>query len=184
MFVDESGMVTSRRGVVLLKVQPGGRARVCLQSVHVEVVQTHWFGRQMLCPGWDCPACGTYATRAAVFQVALVLQGPEWRPCLVELTASEWSRTRMLAQMEGIEVGPGVVCELSRGGSRSAIRCVVVEATTGVSSVLSTHERLVDALSLLFKLPVRNEGEAAKAWIERIRPVVAGQLSASIRAVG
>jgi hypothetical protein len=184
MFVEENGMVLARRGICLLKVAPGQRARVCLQSEHVEIVQTHWFGRQMLCPGWDCPACGTYATRVAVFQIGVVWQGPEWRPVLVELTAGEWARTRMLAQMEGLELGLGVVCELSRGGPRSAVRCVPIERTGEISVVLQTAERLTDALALLFKLPARGDGEGSKAWCERIRPAVATQLAAAIRSCG
>lgn len=184
MFVEESSRVVGSRGIVLLRIMPGSRARVCLQSDEPEVVQTHWFDRQYLCPGWDCPACGTYATRVAVFNVAVVARGPEWSPCLVELTASEWSRTRMLAQMEGIRVTAGTLCELSRGGPRSAVRCVATEETVEGSVVLRSRERLIDVLGLLFKLPLRSEEESAKAWCERVRPAVATQLLAAIRSRG
>lgn len=184
MFIEASDRVVGSRGVVLLKLAAGSRARVCLQSDEPEVVQTHWFERQYLCPGWDCPACGTYATRVAVFQVAVVERGPEWVPCLLELTASEWSRTRMLAQMESIRLVAGTECELSRGSARSAIRCVAVRSMGEASAVLRTRERLIDVLSLLFKLPLREREESAKAWCERVRPAVATQLGAVIRRVG
>lgn len=184
MFVKQEDRVVGSRGLLLLKVEAGTRARVCLQSEEPEVCQTHWFERQVLCSGWDCEACGTYASRVAVFQVAVVQRGPEWTPCLVELTASEWSRTRMLAKMESLRLGPGTLCELSRGSRRAAIRCVGVEETTQVSAALKPRERLIDGLAVLFKLPLRFADETAAAWCERVHSQVARQIAASIRAVG
>jgi len=184
MFVEDEKAVVGSRGCLVLKLEAAHSTRVCLQSEEVEVCQTHWFDRQVLCSGWDCEACGTYATRVAVFQIAVVERGPQWSPCVVELTATEWSRTRMLAKMEGLRLGPGTLCELSRGSKRSAIRCVALEDTDEVSAVLRTRERLIDALSVLFKLPLRFAEESSAAWCERVHPQVARQVAASIRAVG
>jgi len=184
MFVEQENLVVGRRGVVLLKVPAGSRAKVCLQSLEVEVVQTHWFGRQFLCPGWDCPACGVYAARVGVFQLAVVQRGPEWSPVLLELTAAEWARTRMLGDMTGLIPGPGVVCSLSRGSARSAVRCQPVSRSDERSEFLSSRERLVDVLGLLFKLPGRVTEESVGAWCERVRPAVAEQLSRAIARVG
>jgi len=184
MFDEKLGIEVRRRGLFLLKVMPGSRTQVVLQSDAVEVVQTHWFDKQYLCPGWDCPACGTYGGRVGVFFVGLVRQGPEWAPCLVELTAGAWSRAGMLIQMESMEIGPGLCLELSRHSARKGVRAEPVEWTENINPLLATRERLVDALGVLFRLPARGLEETAAVWVERVRSAVAKQIEDAVRKVG
>jgi len=184
MFDSALELELTRRGLTIVRVGVGSQMEVCVQSGEVETCQTHWFDRQYLCPGFDCPACGTYAGRLSVFLVVTVRSQALWVPGLLELTAASWSRVRMLAQMESLSVTSGLVLGLSRSSVRRGVRAEPIGSGGVVSPELVTRERLIDAISLLFKLPARVAEETAAAWCERMRPAVVGQMASAIRRVG
>lgn len=184
MFEDQGQVAVVGRGLQVLKVGAGTRARVCMQSERVEVVTTHWFERQFVCPGWDCPACGTYAARVMVFFAGVVQVGQRWEPRLCEVTAQSWSRLVFLCAAEGWDVAPGLLMEVGRDKPRSGLRVEPIGAEAEVSAVLSSRERLLDALSLLFKLPARGVEEAAEVWVKRVRSAAVAQIEGAIRFAG
>lgn len=184
MYVDEEVEVVGRRGLTLLRVMAGSRSEVVLQSDQVEVVRTHWFERQILCPGWDCPACETYSSRVAVFFVALAVVGPRVQPVLVEVTASEWARCGLLSRMGVGVVEAGGRLEISRSAARRAARVTLTDVGGTVVPELRTRERLIDAISLLFNLPARAPAELASSWCDRVHSAVVEQASLAIRKSG
>lgn len=184
MFEDQGQLAVVGRGLQVLKVAAGTRARVCMQSEVVEVVTTHWFERQFVCPGWDCPACGTYASRVMVFFVGVVQVGRRWEPRLVEVSSQSWSRLTFLSLAEGFKVSAGLLMEFARERPRSGLRVDPVEGTDEVSVVLSSRERLLDALSLLFRLPARAVEESGEQWVKRVRTSAVVQIEGAIRHAG
>lgn len=184
MFEDQGRVAIVGRGLQVLKVPAGTRARVCMQSDRVEVVTTHWFERQFVCPGWDCPACGTYVCRTMVFFVGVVHVGQRWEPRLVEVTAQSWSRLTFLSEAEGVVIGPGLLMEIGRERQRSGLRIEPLEESGELSVVLRPRERLLDALSLLFRLPARGVDESGEGWVKRVRPAAVAHLESAIRKSG
>lgn len=170
MFEHEGQVSVVGRGLQVLKVSAGHRARVCMQSERVEVVSTHWFERQLVCPGWDCPACGVYQVRTMVFFVGVVWVVERWEPRLVEVTSQSWSRLVFLSEADGFRVGTGLGMEIGRHSARSGLRIEPVDVCGEVSDVLRSREKLLDALSLLFRLPARGVAESGEAWVKRVRP--------------
>ena len=171
--------------VRLLRIPAGSSARVTVQSEAVEVVRTHWFGRQYACPGEDCPACESYQSRLTSFLVVTVFTGKVWVPGLLELTPTELSRVKFMLQWGAGEVVPGVVLLVSRKTARSGVRVEPQDCEGGpVLAALSSREVLFNSVCRLLALPSAKEGESSGHWQERVRPFLVGRLFAAIEKMG
>lgn len=183
MFVPVEG-VPMVRGIGLLKIVPGMLAKCTVQSSLPEIVVSHWFGRQFICPGLDCPACATYASRLSVWNLVTVEIAGKVQPRLLELSQQSWARVRFMLQMEETDVVAGSVLLLRR----SSMRQPVIAEPAAESSVrreeLAGMGVLLDALAVLFKLPPRRGEEVPKLWLDRIRPFVTSELERGIAARG
>ena len=184
MFCEANLGTAEARGLRVVRVPSGAVVRVVVQSVGGETVSSHWFGRQVLCPGVGCPACGHQSVRVAVFLVGLVETCGKYGPCLLELAAGSYSRVRMLAQMEGFEVGPGLVLELSRRHSRAPLRAEPVEGCGKISERLGEEDVLLDAVSILYRLPLRSGFGSMKEWLDAARAVAMSAIEKAVATVG
>jgi len=179
MFVPVEGVPMSK-GIALLKIIPGMVGKCTVQSVLPELVVTHWFGRQFICPGPDCPACETYAARLSVWNLVTVEIAGKVTPRLLELSQQSWARLRFMMQFEADDTVRGAVVVLRRGTMRSAVVCEPAGETGVTRAELAGCEPLLDSLAVLFKLPPRRVDEVARVWLERIRPFCLAQLEKGI----
>ncbi len=115
------------RGIQLLKVQPMHETEVVVVSTRPELVVTHWFERQYVCPGEGCPACGTYQSRLQVFLLGLVRLDGAGHVRLIELSAQSFSRLKMMTMFEGCE---GCLLGLRVRLFRKAVRRPVIAEPT------------------------------------------------------
>lgn len=179
MFVSSPG-VSVVKALGLVKVVERSRVQVIVQSEAAELLVTHWFGRQYVCPGLDCPACGTYQSRLSVWNVVLMRGGDSLQPRLLELSAQSWARLKFMAGWEDSESLSGLVVDLHRGSMR---RPVIAEPAGGrgeVVPLLSSGVRLLEALAVVFKLPLPGREEASPAYCSRVRPLVVRRLEAAM----
>jgi len=171
--------------VRLLRIPAGSSARVTVQSETVEVVRTHWFGRQYACPGDGCPACECYQSRLTCFVVVTVFTGKVWVPNLLELTPAELSRVRFMLEWDAGEIVPGVVLHVSRKSARSGVRVEPQDVEGGqVLRSLSSREVLFNSVCRLLALPSAKDGEVQSAWTERVRPFLVSRLQLAIEKMG
>ena len=171
--------------VPLVRIPAGSSVRVTIQSAAVEVIRTHWFGRQYACPCTDCPACENYQSRLTCFIVVTVWTGKVWIPGLLELTPSALSRLQFMLLWEAGEVVPGVVVHVSRRTARSGVLVEPEDREGGpLLSALASRAVLFNSICRLLGLPSAREGEADLAWAERVRPFLIGRLEKVIAAKG
>jgi len=171
--------------VPLVRVLAGSSVCVTIQSAAVEVVRTHWFGRQYACPCADCPACENYQSRLTCFLVGTVWTGKVWIPGLLELTPSALSRLQFMLSWEAGEVVPGVVILVSRKSSRSGVLVEPQDRQGGpLLAALSPRTVLFNSICRLLGLPSAREGEADSLWAERVKPFLIARLEKAIAREG
>jgi hypothetical protein len=168
------------RNLPVVRVHAGTRAEVSFQTAHFWTFATHWFGRQLVCPGADCPACGTYAERVGTYFLVQVCEGPRWRPAILELGQGSWARLRMLVESEGWEVGPGLTAECCRRGAKSSLRIEPTGMAGVVQKAYDDPLLLFDALVCLFRWAPRRRDEGVAAYCDRSRPRLIADLEAAI----
>lgn len=154
----------------LLRVKPGRECDIQLVSDEVLWVQTHWVGRQVLCGGPKCPICSGGGGRTHGYFVALVRHGSGGpASVLVEMTPSPWSRMTDLARMMTFSISSGLTITASRRRSNSPLRL----EPTGNASLPGDCEtsvcRTLDALAVLYGLPVSTTDETLSDWTARVR---------------
>jgi hypothetical protein len=180
-FEHEGGRLSGRRVYVpLVKVVGGSRGRVRLACGQWYTFCSHWFGRQLICPGSDCPACGVYAERVSTFLLCTQLQGQQWHLRVLELGQQSWQQLQFLAHAEGWPLEPGLELELSRGRQRSALRVEPIGPGTDVKLSYDDPDLLFDALVVLLRWPPRRRGEPVVDYSLRVRPRLIADLEASI----
>lgn len=178
--VQEVGLDVCR----LIKVFPGHTVRATLQSRHCQIVTSHWFGRQLACPGEECPACGTYPVRVSCFFLATAWTGKVWTPGLFEVCPGEFARLRFMCGWEKESVEAGTCVVMSRKGARSSVRCEPsLEVGGPIIPALGNSEVLLSSVARLLGLPGLRPGELFTAWCERVRPGLVLRLEAAIRQV-
>lgn len=171
--------------VRLLAIPAGSSARVTVQSDAVEIVRTHWFGRQYACPGEGCPACENYQSRLTCFMVVTVFTGKVWVPALLEVTPTELSRVRFMLEWESGEVVPGIVLLVTRRTLRSGIRVEPQDQEGGaILGSLSSREVLFNSVCRLLALPSSKKDETPDVWDERVRPFLIARMQAAIEKIG
>lgn len=168
MFANSDG---ARVALAVTRVAGGSQVRLVLQSQRVAWVGTHWFGRQVLCPrsfGGECEACRGQVARTCGFVIALVDIGQSWRPGLLEVTPSSWSRLEMLCRMEGFEVTLGLEFEASRRRARAPLRLEPIGSHGRQVAELATPLRLVESVAVLFRLSLPRSTEEPSDWGVRV----------------
>lgn len=183
MFVSLAG-VSVVRGMQILRVEGGQRVVVVAQSAKPELMVTHWFNRQYVCPGDGCPACGVYQSRLTAFFVVTVQCGEKWQQRLCELSAQSLSRLKFMAGWEDMCLESGMGISLTRSSRRKPVFAEPLEFRGEVWPELVGPEVLLDAIGILMKLPARMRLESGRDWCERIRPFCVAQLEQAIRTAG
>jgi len=185
MFMSHVSPESCFETVPLVKIAPGTSARVTIQSEVAEVIRTHWFGRQYVCPGVDCPACECYQSRLTVFILVTVFSGKVWVPGLLELTPAALSRLRFMLEWEAGSVVPGVVVLVSRRSLRSGVVAEPLDQVGGeLLGSLSSSEVLFNSVCRLLGMPSIRKGESDDQWQERVRPFLNARLAKVIAEKG
>lgn len=173
------------RCVRVLKVEPGHSCKITLQSGHFQLVTTHWFGRQFVCPGHGCPACEGYQARISCFFLATCWTGKVWIPGMFEICPSELARLQFMMSWDADVVRAGACVMLSRKGPRTSVRCEPLEQDGGeILAALDSRPLLVNSVCRLLRLPHLRSDETADQWQSRVRPFLIANLDGAIRKVG
>ena len=167
----------SRAQLVLLRVRAQGECEVEIVPVGPLWLGSHWVDRrQILCTaGTDtpCELCGRSMSRVTGFVLAVVTQLERKRLMLLELSPLSWSGFEMSSQYEGVALDRGVITRLSRSSARKPLRMEVVRAGGPLASVSELEARLVNAVAVLFGIPLTQGSESIEEWRDRVTPFVA-----------
>jgi len=184
-------MARSRAQLTLLRVRPGAVVHVRLLPVGPAWFTTHWVGkRQVLCAGDSdvgCPACGLVPPRVVGFVLVLVTVRAEvdrQQLFLLEISPHSWAGFEMGCQFEGIQPGQIVWCELHRRSQRSPLKiepCKVSDVALGATFEDRT---LMNAVAVLYGLPLMGATEELESWKSRVAPVVSSLGSRAVQEVG
>lgn len=172
----------ARWSLALLKVPPGPHYRVELGGSKWMVFGSHWLNRMLLCSGDGCPGCVGGAARVMGYRVVLLQEPQRRRPVLLEASCGAIAGLQGLLAGEGREEEPGLTVEVFRRHRRSPLRLeplVEVPLTTGVPL---DDAVTVNAVSVLYGLPLMAPGEPTADWASRVQPVAAAQLGHAIAA--
>ena len=175
----------ARAQLTLLRVRAGGVCQAVVVPGGPLWLGSHWVEkRQVLCCAGSaeaCMLCGESASRVTGFVLVMVsqLNGSEVTPAqqkrlmLLELSPLSWSGFEMSARFEGLDPCGPILADISRKGARSPLRIECVRAVDGCSEVDVLGRALVDAVAVLFGLPLVKDAETAEQWRDRVAPVVA-----------
>lgn len=171
---------SSALSLPVLRVPPGARARISIQSPNVLYVGTHWFNRELLCVGPDCPGCGRTGSRCRGFALGLLETGTAWRPVMLEGSSPMWSRLEGFRTMEGVAFEPGLVVEASKKAKTSPLRLEPVEAGGLIDLQFTSPRRLLSAMAVLFRLPVPGPDSSVSDWAADARPAAMAALEVAM----
>jgi len=184
----EEALNRARCQLSVLKVRMGSVVSVQLLLSQPAWLGTHWIGgRQWLCAGCDdgeCPGCIGQCSRLVGFAGVAVHVGSRVVPMLLELSSQSWAQLELLSHMDSMDVVPGLVFEASRRRSRGSLRCEPVKMSPVVPELASFDQaRLVNAVAVLYRLPLLAVGEDPDGWFLRVRPTLKRQLAAAAGAL-
>lgn len=171
-------------GMTILRVEAGHDLRLVLQSSKPEMLVTHWFNRQYVCPGDGCPACGVYQSRLTLWQIVTVVTGAREQVRLFECSPTSWARLRFMLSWEGNVTVPGTVIIASRRGRNKPVSLEPAGFELAAQERFDSRELLVDAVATVFKIARLREGEEMEVWMDRLRPVLVRELEMAIAKVG
>lgn len=120
---------------------------VAVSSVQI-VLDTHWVGHSVLCPGDNCPLCTVRARRPLGFLA--VAHGS--RRCLLELTGPALSDFAMM--MGGARRLLGTVFKAERPAQRRPLRFTLLGQTDVTKRSVVPLDRLAAAVGTIYQLPV------------------------------
>lgn len=171
-------LARSRAQLRIVRIAPRHSYRLVLLCDCVMWVGTHWVdGRQWLCAGTDvdaCVGCRCQVSRLVGFGLVGMVTPDRIVPSLLEVSPSAWSRLEGLCRMDGLDVTCGLVVDARRPRSRAALRLEPVEHREGLRRY--TERQLVDAMAVLYGLPLSRDGEDGTAWLCRVRPCTGSYL--------
>lgn len=182
--VSESG---SARSLRVLRISAGHEVDAVLVSRDPLWLSTHWFGRQVICPGDVCPACGGGGGREHGYLVIQVAHGPSRSLFLLEISAPTWARAESLASMVGEDLTTGAFVRLSRRRKNSPLMIEVegtLKGTVAFAGADSDSSRCLDAVATLYGLPVSKTGEDASQWTDRVRHLAMVKVADAFQSVG
>lgn len=135
---------------------------MCLQSKAFVHLPVHWFGRTLLCPGYDrCPACKISRPKSFWYTAATMERKIE----VVEMCDSlgrqlqEFAATLQRFQFRGI------VARGNRANKRNTwtlLKCELREEL--IKDVADSV--LIDAISQLYQLPLGRPGLSIEEWLK------------------
>lgn len=168
----------------IIKVRPGAGVKVVLMGPEVLALPTHWVGRQLICPGEECPACDGQFPRVFHYLGAAFERAPgRWGLGLLELSDTTFSR--MLAQFEvaGLKMERGEVVLLSRRYTKSPLVAQPQGMKQEPGSLALNVLMLVQALAVLYQLPPQSGSQTLQEWAESVKPALRSHLQAALRRV-
>jgi hypothetical protein len=168
----------------IIKVKPGAGIDVVLMGPEVVALPTHWVGRQLVCPGDDCPACDSQFPRVFHYLGAAFERSPgKWGLGLLEM--SDTTTGRLCAQMEvaGVFFKRGEVVRLSRRYTKSPLVAQPLNMTKEPGSLALNMLMLVQALAVLYQLPPQSGSQTLQEWTESVKPVLRSHLQAALRRI-
>lgn len=168
----------------LLKVPGGSRVRCILQGERWLYFGSHWLGRVLLCAGDGCPACRCGASRVMGYRLAVWCDGERRVLYVLEASSGAIAGLDQSAKFHGLDVEPGLEVEIGRKGKRSPLRFEAMRLTATMLQPGDAEVTLVNALAVLYGLPVLMPGEDAAAWAQRVQPVASSHCAAAVRAAG
>ena len=167
----------SRAQLPLLKINPGAVVRVKVLPVGPAWFTVHWVGkRQVLCAARGesgCMACGVAPGRVVGFVLVTTLLVEKERLFLLEVSPLALNSLEMSAQFEGISTNASVWCDVSRHGARRPLRFEAVEESRYDCPQEAATVRLMNAVAVLYGLPLMIVGECVSSWEERVAATVA-----------
>lgn len=170
----------SRWALPLLKVSGGGRATVALVGERFWYFGSHWLDRMYLCAGDGCPGCMHGPPRTMGYRVVMVQHPTRWNPALLEASCLSINQLEGLAAMESLQVEAGLIVDVSRKTKRSPVRLEPASSQASVQVKAQKPFIALNAVALLFGLPLMSEVEEPADWAERSREVAAGRLAAAL----
>ncbi len=172
MFVHQSFDGTrSAFSLSLLKVSAGGRCDCVVQSSSPLWLDTHWVGRQILCPGEECPFCGNLPSRSQGYLVVTVDVAGETKPFLLEFTGTSALRFDERLRFFEIELKPGLEISLFRKSKRSPLVMEPGAADRAFDPCLADDRRLLNAIAVIFGLPLCAAKSSRATWAVESMPV-------------
>jgi len=171
----------------LLKVQPGAVVRLKVLALRVAWFATHWLGRrQVLCAAGrdgECAGCALSPSRVVGFQLVTLVIDRRERLFLLEVSPLAISSLEMSAKFEGVSRLGGILVEVRRPRARGPLRFEVVEECSESIDPAEGDARLINAVAVLYGLPLLFIGETVEAWEERVSPMVRSLVSVAAGAV-
>lgn len=161
-----------RWSLPLMRVQPGQRSLVTIQSHQVIWLATHWVGKQVLCPGEDCELCQALSSRTHGYLVCAISDLGRERFVMLELTSGCWQRPLGILDCERRTTLSGTVVEVSRRRKRSPLHIDPCFEYGKVHAAASTVTRQLNAIAVLFGVSIAAESESAEEWAKRVAPAV------------
>lgn len=182
----EEILARARAQLKILRVPARSKCEVVLLSERALFVACHWLsGRQWLCSAteeYGCPACHGQVPRCVGFGIVRLVANLHVDVRLLEFSPGSHARLNMLAEMEGWPVGCGLHVGVSRARPRSGLRMEPLGFASGHDGL--SESRLLDAIAVLFGLPLTVEGEQSEDWARRVQPLAASLLGRAIAMQG
>lgn len=149
----------------VLRLRADSRTEVVLMSSRFFSLTTHWIKCTLPCAGDGCRLCQVLPARG-LFYLAVTCDA---RLSILELGGYSASFIEQHAKLFHGGFAPGLVCELSRKGSKQPVRSEVLRVQTGVLEVpmleLATH------VMALYKFPCPNPGDDIEQYERRCRQI-------------
>jgi len=180
MICDPKNLNRSARSLPMLKIRAGHEAEIQICSQSVLWLKTHWLGRQLICPGPACPMCGGAEGRAHGYVTVILRTGQRPRPYLLEVSPPSWERLISLAKMEQLEVGTGLICTASRRKPKSPLTIEPFGRSENIPTAEASIRRTLDAVSILYGLPVMRPAETQEQWAARSIPLACSMIGQAI----
>jgi len=168
----------------IIKVKPGATVSVVLLGPEVLSLPTHWVGRQLVCPGEECPACDGQFPRVFHYLGAAFERSPgRWGMGLLEMSDTTMGRAQAQFSALGVKWERGAGLLLSRRYTKSPLvaapQCCMREPGNLVLNLLM----LVQALAVLYQMPPQTGSQTLQEWSESVKPVLRSHLQAALRRV-
>jgi hypothetical protein len=170
----------ARWALPLLRVLPGASYLVELAGARWFFFGAHWLERGLLCIGEACPGCAVGVPRVLGYRAAILRDGNRRRNVLVEASAGAVSGLEGLLCAESVVNDVGCPVEVTRRHRRSPVRLEPAVDLAFGSSVALDDSVTLNAVALLYNLPLATPGEPAAEWASRVRRVAEGLLVRSL----
>lgn len=170
------------RGLPLLRVQAGTTCDLVSLSTRLAWFDTHYLGRQVICPGQACPYCLGEGGRAHGYLVGQVPHGQFRQPVLLEVSSQSWTRFEDLLQLEGGRFAAGLVLGISRKRKNSPLVLEPIGSMALDEAVSLPENRVLEAVAVLFQLPVPGPDEDWASWGSRVESQAALKVAAAMAA--